>query len=70
MADPLGLVQSLIDGTREVFGWWTDEAGRIEASKRKALRKKREECQRALIDNRFTDLARLTDELRRLSEEA
>jgi len=58
---------SLID---KVFSWWTDEAGRIEIQKRARLRGKKEECRRALLDNRWDDLKRLTDELRRLSSEA
>lgn len=54
----------------KVFSWWTDEAGRIEIRKRAALRNKKEECKRALLDNRWDDLKRLTDELHRLSTEA
>jgi hypothetical protein len=54
----------------KIFSWWTDEAGRIEIQKRARLRAKKEECQRALTDNRWDDLKRLTDELRRLSTEA
>lgn len=54
----------------KVFSWWTDEAGRIEIKKRAALRSKKEECKRALIDNRWDDLKHLTDELQRLSTEA
>ena len=70
MADPLSLTQAVIDGAREVFGWWTDESGRIEAQKRSALRSKKEECKRALQDKRFRDLARLSAELERMSDEA
>lgn len=56
--------------TEKIFSWWTDEAGRIEIRKRARLRAKKEECQRALLEHRFTDLRRLTDELERLSNEA
>jgi hypothetical protein len=70
MANPLPLMQAVIDGAREVFGWWTDEAGRIEAQKRSALRAKKEECKRAFKENRFVDLARLSAELERMSNEA
>lgn len=54
----------------KIFSWWTDEAGRLEIKKRAALRAKKEECRRALIDNRWDDLKRLTDELQRISSEA
>lgn len=70
MADPLSLTQAIIDAGREVFGWWVDEGGRIEAQKRAALRAKKRECQRALLEHRFTDLQRLSAELERLSNEA
>jgi hypothetical protein len=70
MADPLSLTQAIIDGAREVFGWWTDEAGRIEAQKRSALRDKKKECQRALSENRLADLRRLSAEYERLSDQA
>jgi len=58
---------TLID---KIFSWWTDEAGRIEIQKRARLRAKKEECRRALRDNRFDDFQQLTDELRRLASEA
>ena len=70
MANPLSLTQAVIDTTREVFGWWVSESGRIEAQKRSALRAKKKECQRALQDKRFHDLARLSAELERMSNEA
>jgi hypothetical protein len=70
MAGPLTLVDTLINAAREVFGWWTDEAGRIEAMKRAALKAKREECRRALIDHRYADLQRLSAELERMSDQA
>lgn len=54
----------------KVFSWFTDEAGRIEIQKRARLRQKKEECQRALKENRFDDLRRLTAEFERLSNEA
>jgi hypothetical protein len=54
----------------KVFSWWTDEAGRIEIQKRARLRAKKEECKRALLDKRYHDLARLSAELERMSDEA
>ena len=50
-----------------VFSYFTDEDGYKEMAKRSALKKKKEECRRALQDNRFVDLARLTAELEQLS---
>lgn len=70
MPDPLSLAQSIIDGAREVFGWWVDEAGRIEAKKRAAMRAKKKECLRALHERRFADFARLSSELERMCNEA
>ena len=74
MADPLSLTQSIIDGAREVFGWWTDEGGRIEARKRSALRAKNKEFQYAARNARTADdfavVKRLADELERLSNAA
>ena len=70
MPDPLGLAQSVLDATREVFGWWTDEGGRIEAQKRSALRAKKEECKRDLANNDFVSLVRHTAELESLSNQA
>jgi hypothetical protein len=67
ISEAAGAGLTLID---KIFSWWTDEAGRIEIRKRAALRAKREECRRALLDNRWDDLKRLTDELQRLSAEA
>ena len=54
----------------KVFSWWTDEAGRIEIQKRANIRAKKQECQRALLEHRFADLRRCTDELERLCYEA
>jgi hypothetical protein len=54
----------------KIFSWWTDEAGRIEIQKRAKLRAKKEECRRALLEHRFTDLRRLSAELERMSNEA
>lgn len=67
MPGDVGLVAQLVD---TVFGWWASESGRIEMQKRRALRNKKEECRRALLDHRFDDLRRLTDELQRLADEA
>jgi len=53
-----------------IFMWFTDESGRIEIKKRARLRAKKEECRRALLDNRWDDLKLLTAELERLSNEA
>jgi hypothetical protein len=58
---------TLID---HIFGWFTDEAGRIAIQKRARLRSKKEECRRALLDHRFVDLSRLSAELERMSNEA
>ena len=63
----VGLVAKLVD---TVFGWWASESGRLEQQKRNRLRAKKEECRRALLDNRFDDLKRLTDELQRMADEA
>jgi hypothetical protein len=41
-----------------------------EIRKRKRLEAKRAECHAALVEHRFADLRRLTDELERLSTEA
>jgi hypothetical protein len=70
MPGPVTLADTIINAAREVFGWWTDEAGRIEAMKRAALKAKREECRRALIDHRYTDLKRLVADLERMSDQA
>jgi hypothetical protein len=51
-----------------VFSYFTDEDGYKEMAKRSALRKKKAECAKALADNRFVDLKRLTDELHALAE--
>lgn len=60
----VGAVAKVID---VIFSWWTSEAGRLQEKKRKELRKKKEECQRALHENRWDDLRRLTAEYERLS---
>ena len=70
MANPLSLAQAVIDTSREVFGWWVSESGRIEAEKRAALRAKKKECQRALANNDWSALAMHCAELERLSNEA
>lgn len=49
----------------KIVSWWVDEAGRLEMKKRAALREKKEACRRALIDNDWEALKRLTDELER-----
>lgn len=67
MPGDVGLVAKLVD---TVFSWFTDEAGYLELKKRRALAAKKEECRRALLDNRWADLKRLTDELQRLSDQA
>jgi hypothetical protein len=67
MPGDVGLVAKLAD---TVFSWFTDEAGYLEIKKRRALASKREECRRALLDHRYVDLARLTDELRRMADQA
>lgn len=50
-----------------IFSWLTDEDGMQEMLLRRRLRAKKEECRRALIDNDWDTLKRLTDELRDLS---
>ena len=67
MPGDAGLVAKAVE---TVFSWFTDEDGFKEMQKRRKLRAKKEECRQALIDNRFHDLARLTAELERLSNEA
>lgn len=67
MPGDVGLVAKLLD---TVFSFFTDENGLREMRKRSLLASKRKECQRALLEHRFDDLRRLTDELQRLSDEA
>lgn len=62
-----GLVGAALTLALKVFGYATDEEGLREQQKRKALANKKEECRKALIDNRFDDLKRLTDELERIA---
>lgn len=64
MPGDVGLVSKLLE---TVFSFFTSEDGFKEMAKRSALKKKKEECRRALIDNRFADLQRLTDELHALA---
>jgi hypothetical protein len=65
-----GAVKAGLTLTEKIFSWWTDEAGRIAIQKRARLRAKKEECAKALKENRLDDLRRLTAELERLSVEA
>jgi hypothetical protein len=67
MPGDVGLVSKAIE---TIFSYFTDEDGYKEMAKRAALKKKKEECRRALIENRFVDLARLTAELERLSQQS
>jgi len=67
MPGDVGLVSKVVE---TIFSYFTDEDGFKEALKRKRLKAKKEECKRALAENRFVDLARLTAELERLSNEA
>ena len=67
MAGEVGAVAKVVE---TVFSWFTDEDGFKEMQKRRRLKAKKEECRRALLDNRFADLTRLTDELQRLADEA
>jgi hypothetical protein len=67
MPGDVGLVAKLVD---TVFSWFTDEAGYLEIKKQRAIASKKEECRRALLDNRWADLKRLTDELHRLATKA
>ena len=64
MLGSVGMVAKLLD---TLVGAFLDEDKIPEIMKRRTLRAKKEECRKALIDNRFTDLARLTDELRELA---
>jgi hypothetical protein len=67
MPGDVGAAAKVLD---TIFGWFTDEAGFKEMQKRRALKQKKEECRRALLDNRLDDLKRLTAELVRLSSQA
>lgn len=67
MPGDVGLVAKVVES---IFSWFVSEDGRLEMVKRVRLKAKKEECRRALLDNRFDDLKRLTDELQRLSTEA
>lgn len=64
MPGDVGLVAKLVD---TVFGWFTSEDGFLEMKKRRALASKKEECRRALLDNRWDDVRRLSVELEQLS---
>ncbi len=64
MPGDVGLVAKVVEA---VFSWATDEDGLKELVKRRSLKNKKEECRRALLDNRWDDLQRLTNELRDLS---
>lgn len=66
----MGDVGAVAKAVDTIFSWFTSEGGKLEAQKRRALKSKREECRRALLEHRFTDLRRLTDELERLSNQA
>ena len=62
----VGLVAKLV---QVIFSWATDEDGLRELLLKKKLANKRSECAKALADNRFDDLKRLTAELERLSQQ-
>ena len=64
MAGSVGLVAKVLETLISKF---LDEDQIPELLKRRKLAAKKEECRRALIDNRFDDLRRLTDELRELA---
>lgn len=63
----VGAVAKVID---TIASWLMDEDGYAELKKRRALKAKKEECRRALLDHRWNDLRRLTDELERMSNAA
>ena len=63
----MATVGPIAKAVEAIFSWVTDEDGLNELLKRRKLAAKKEECRRALIDNRWDDLRRLTDELRDLS---
>ena len=67
MPGDVGLVSKLVE---TIFSYFTDEDGFKEALKRKRLKAKKEECTLALKEKRYIDLARLSAELERLSNEA
>lgn len=67
---PLGDVGLVAKAVDTILGWFTDEAGYLEMQKQRALNVKKEACRKALLDNRFDDLVRLTGELQRLSTKA
>ena len=65
MPGPIGPIATLLD---TLIGAFLDEDKIPEMLKRRKLRAKKEECRKALIDNRFLDLARLSAELRDLAD--
>lgn len=65
MPGEVGIVAKLLETLVTKF---LDEDQIPELLKRRKLAAKKEECRRALIDNRFDDLRRLTDELRTLAD--
>ena len=65
MAGAVGPIATLLD---TIIGAFLDEDKIPEILKRRKLRAKKDECKKALIDNRFLDLARLSAELRDLAD--
>lgn len=63
-ADPVSAITSLVN---TVTSWFLDEDGYRQFQKRQALAAKKEACRRALMDNDWDLLKRLTDELRELA---
>jgi hypothetical protein len=68
--NPLGLIAAAVSLTYTLVSWFTNEAGRNEILRRRALLAKKKECLDALRDHRWDDLRRLTDEFERLSTQA
>lgn len=66
MSGTIGPIATLLD---TLIGAFLDEDKIPEILKRRKLRAKKDECRKALNDNRFLDLARLTVELERLSNQ-
>jgi len=64
MPGDIGLVSALV---KEIFSWAVSEEGLKEELLRRKLAKKKAECLKALADNRFDDLHRLSDELHDLA---
>jgi hypothetical protein len=67
MPGDVGLVAKAVD---TIASWFLSEDGFNEHRKRRAMQAKKEECRRALMDNDWDRLRKLTLELKRMSDSA